>query len=67
LGIDEVELTRERCRAVGMLLRTAGTTDVVNATLVEAATDGDDVLTSDPADIRRLADAGGKKLTVIPI
>ena len=49
------------------LLRRAGTADVVDATLVEIARDGDEVLTSDPDDIRKLAITAGKLLIVTPV
>ena len=63
-GTDERDLTRDQARRVGRLLRRAGTADVVDGTVVDAAEDGDEVLTSDPADIRRLAAAAGKRLVV---
>jgi hypothetical protein len=66
-GVDEAELTKRRSRAVGELLASAGTVDVVDASLVEAAIDGDEILTSDPQDIAALAEAAGKTLVVTPV
>jgi len=63
-GVDERDLTSDQARLVGRLLRQAGTTDVVDGTLVDIANDGDEVLTSDPGDIRALAMTAGKKLLI---
>jgi hypothetical protein len=66
-GMDERELTTRRGRAVGLLLGTAGSADVVDASVVEVARDGDEIVTSDPADIAGLAEAAGKTVLVTPI
>lgn len=66
-GVDERDLTSDQARLVGRLLRRAETTDVVDATLVDIANDGDEVLTSDPGDIRTLAVAAGKTLIVTKV
>lgn len=66
-GIQEIALTPERSRQVGVLLGPARTSDVVDGSLVEAARDGDEILTSDPDDITRLAEASGRTLLVTPI
>jgi hypothetical protein len=63
-GVDEVELTGARARRVGRLLHAAEATDVVDASIVELCHDGDEVLTSDPDDIGRLAGAASKTLIV---
>ena len=63
-GVDERNLTSDQARLVGRLLRQAGTADVVDGTIVDIANDGDEILTSDPADIRVLALTAGKKLLV---
>lgn len=63
-GVDEQHLTSEQARLVGRLLRRAGTADVVDGTVVDIATDGDEVLTSGPDDIRTLATTAGKRLLV---
>lgn len=63
-GVDERELTSDRARSVGRLLRQAATTDVVDGSVVDIANDGDEILTADPADIRALAAAAGKRLLV---
>jgi len=63
-GVDERELTSDQARLIGRLLRTAGTTDVVDATIVDIASDGDEILTSDPGDIRTPAITARKTLIV---
>ena len=63
-GVDEVAFSPERARAVGALLAAARTADVVDASVIEVAGDGDEVLTSDPADLAVLAAAAGKTLIV---
>ncbi len=67
LGIDEHEFSRRSARSVGLLLGTAGSADVVDGSIVEIASDGDVILTTDPADIAHLALASKKRLTILPI
>ncbi|MGH9157711.1 MAG: twitching motility protein PilT [Acidimicrobiales bacterium] len=66
-SVDERELTSDQARSVGRLLRTAGTTDVVDATIVDIANDGDEILTGDPSDIRTLAVTARKTLIVTQV
>jgi hypothetical protein len=66
-GVLEVELTRRRSRSVGVLLGQAGGRDVVDASIVDAAHDGDEILTSDPDDIVLLAHRSGKTLVITPV
>ena len=54
-------------RRAGVLLGRARTTEVVDAAVVLLASDGDLVLTSDPDDLRRLADAAGLDLDLLAI
>lgn len=55
-GCQSAELDRPTARRVGELCGQAGTSDVVDAFVVLLAVDrGDDILTSDPADLRYLA------------
>ena len=63
-GVDERDLTSDQARLVGHLLRRAGTADVVDGTIVDIANDGDEILTSDPSDIRALALTAAKKLLI---
>ena len=66
-GVAEVEFGRVQARQVGLLLGLAGCSDVVDGSIVDAATDGDEILTSDPGDIEALAIASGKTLIVTHI
>ncbi len=63
-GSHEVALDAARSRSVGMLLGVAGVRDVVDGSIVDAATDGDEILTSDPDDISALVSASGKAALV---
>lgn len=63
-GVEEAELSRATGRRVGLLLAAAGCADVVDGSVIDAAVDGDEILTSDPDDIARLAIASGKTLIV---
>jgi hypothetical protein len=53
-------------RAAGELLADAGTADPIDATVVLLAGPGDRILTSDPADLIRLAEAARNPAVVIP-
>ncbi|HEY3360200.1 MAG TPA: PIN domain-containing protein [Polyangia bacterium] len=66
-GVEEVPLTPQRARAIGALLGRARGADVVDAALVELAAGGDEILTSDPGDLLRLANHSGKTLIVTPV
>lgn len=63
-GLLEVELTRDQARRIGTLLGSAGQRDVVDGSIVDAAVDGDEILTTDPDDITALAAHSGKNLIV---
>lgn len=63
-GLLEVELTRDRARRVGTLLGRAGRRDVIDGSIIDAAVDGDEILTTDPDDITALAHNSGKNLIV---
>lgn len=66
-GVDERDLTNPRSRSIGVLLAASRTADVVDASLVDIAFDGDEILTSDPHDLRVLAEALGKRLTIVTV
>lgn len=63
-GSREVALDQARSRSVGMLLGVAGARDVVDGSIVDAAVDGDEILTSDPDDISALVISSGKAVLV---
>jgi hypothetical protein len=54
-------------RRAGMLLARSGQSDAIDASVVCLAADGDDILTSDPGDLRALAEAAGIYIDLIPI
>ena len=64
-GVDVRPLDEALGCAAGELLAAARHRDVIDAALVVLASDGDQVVTSDPADIERLARASGRHLEVI--
>jgi hypothetical protein len=66
-GIDEIALSPTRARAIGALLRLSRTDDIVDASLVELAENGDEILTSDPDDLLQIANHSGKTLIITPI
>lgn len=66
-GVDERSIDQSAARRVGQLLGAAATADVIDAAVVDLATNGDEVLTSDPQDLAVLANAAGKSLTIIKV
>ena len=54
-------------RRAGMLLARSGQSDAIDATVVCFAADGDDILTSDPGDLRVLAEAAGIHVEIVPV
>jgi hypothetical protein len=49
------------------VLARSGRSDAIDATVVCLATDGDDILTSDPDDLRDLAQAAGIHVELIRV
>lgn len=66
-GTEVVPLDRDLGRRTGMLLARAATADVIDAALVLVAIDGDEILTSDAADIVRLAQTSKLHLKITPV
>ena len=64
-GIDVRPIDEQRGRAAGALLGRAGLPDVIDASVVLLSTDGDDIVTSDPGDLSRLAAAAGRHVELI--
>jgi len=54
-------------RRAGELLGAAGLADAVDASVALLAGPGDTILTSDPADLRRLCEAAGNSAVVIQV
>lgn len=66
-GVDVKPLDEELGKRTGVLLARANGDDPFDAALVCLAVDGDDVLTSDPSDLRALAEAAGVHVELIPV
>ena len=66
-GVDVRALDEALGRKSGVLLGRSGTSDAVDAALVSLAVDGDAILTSDPGDLRALAEAAGVHVDLVPV
>ena len=65
-GCEVLALDESTAHAAGQLLGRSGTADFVDATVVTVAiAEHAQVLTSDPGNISRLADAAGARLVII--
>jgi hypothetical protein len=65
-AVDVRAIDHEIGRAAGILLGQAATSDPVDATVVLLAGPGDRILTSDPADLGRLAGAALNRAVIVP-
>lgn len=66
-GVDVTPLDDGLGRRAGLLLGRTGLADAIDAAVMCLAGDGDDVLTSDPGDLQRLAQAAGVHVELIPV
>jgi len=66
-GVEVVALDDDLGRRAGVLLGQAETHDVIDASVVLLARDGDDIYTSDPDDLRCLVEATGAHIELIPV
>jgi len=66
-GVDIAALDDGLGRRAGMLLARSGLADAIDAAVVCLAGDGDDILTSDPGDLRALAQTAGVHVELIPV
>lgn len=66
-GVDERSLDSSAARRIGELLAYAQTADGVDGSIIDSAVSGDEVLTTDAADLATLAEAAGKQLTIVPM
>jgi hypothetical protein len=66
-GAEVVPVDDSLGRRAGMLLARAGQADAIDAAVVCLAADGDDILTSDPGDLRVLAETAGVHVELIPV
>jgi len=66
-GVDVVALDDGLGRRAGVLLGRVASNDVIDASVVLLAVDGDEVYTSDPEDLRRLVEVTGTHVELIPV
>ncbi|HUZ57066.1 MAG TPA: twitching motility protein PilT [Streptosporangiaceae bacterium] len=64
-AVDVRSVSPDDGHAAGVLQAGAGTADAIDATVVLLAAPGDRILTSDPDDLRCLADAAGNRPVII--
>ena len=64
-GIEEVPLLSEQAREIGLLLATTRSSDVVDGAVAVIARSGDEVLTSDPTDLRTLLRGRHVRVTTV--
>jgi hypothetical protein len=64
-AVDVRTVTRQDGRDAGVLQAAADTTDPIDATVVLLAAPGDRILTSDPGDLSRLAEAAGNRAAIV--
>jgi hypothetical protein len=66
-GVDVAAIDDTLGRRAGTLLARAGQSDVVHASVACLAADGDDILTSDPDELRALVHAAGVHVELIAV
>ena len=66
-GVDIEALDVSLGKRAGVLLGRSGGADAIDAAIVCLAGDGDEILTSDPNDLRALAEAAGLHVELIPV
>jgi hypothetical protein len=64
-AVDVRPVTQQDGRDAGALQAAAGTADPIDATVVLLAAPGDRILTSDPGDLSRLAEAAGNRPVIV--
>ena len=66
-GVEVVPVDDSLGRRAGMVLAVGGGSDAIDAAVVCLAGDGDDILTSEPGDLRPLAEAAGVHVELIAV
>jgi len=66
-GVDVEALDISLGKRAGVLLGRSGGADAIDAVIVCLAGDGDEILTSDPNDLRPLAEAAGLHVELVPV
>ena len=64
-GIEEVPLLSDQAREIGLLLAATRSADVVDGAVAVIARSGDEVLTSDPTDLRTLLRGRRVRVTTV--
>jgi hypothetical protein len=64
-AVDVRTVTEQDGWNAGVLQAAAGTADPIDATVVLLAAPGDRILTSDPSDLTRLAEAAGNRPVIV--
>jgi hypothetical protein len=64
-AVDVRTVSQQDGRDAGVLQAAAGTTDPIAATVVLLAEPGDRILTGDPGDLSRLAEAAGNRPVIV--
>ena len=67
LGTLVVPLDNDLGRRAGVLLSRSGLGDAIDAALIALCRSGDQIVTSDPADIDTLADAARLDIDIFPV
>ena len=67
LGVEVAPIDDLLGRRAGTVLARSGRSDAIDAAVVCLATDGDDILTSDPDGLRDLAQAAGIHVELIRV
>ncbi len=67
VGVDIAPIDDSLGRRAGMLLARTGRADAIDAAVVCLAVDGDDIVTSDPGDLRILAETAEVHVELIPV
>lgn len=65
--VEVLPLDDDLGRRAGVLLARSGTADVIDAAVVAIARQGDDIVTSDPGDMRVLADAAKVDVAIVRV
>ena len=66
-GVDVGAIDDALGRRAGVLLARSGQSDAIDASVACLAADGDDILTSDPGDLRALAEAADIHVELVPV
>ena len=66
-GVEVAPIDDSLGRRAGILLARADRSDAIDATVICLAADGDDILTSDPDELRTLAEVAGIHVELIPV